>query len=361
MDNVAALQWVQANIASFGGDPSRVTIYGESSGAGSVAQLLGVKPAWPYFHRGIMESGTGSAWTYLTEHGAQINWDTVTSQTGCKTSRDVVACLVESSSMMLSNAVTAVPCEDGCSWAPVVDGVYITNWTVYLAQDGLLRPNTPTLSGFNLNDGAMFTTGFPLSMASMSEQGLASYFITRFSATYLLYFWRIFPVPPPGYYKPKWMSKYFWTAQETETSFSYACPAQMVSSGLAAHGSSAYVYQFAEPTSEGLVLHGDDVGYVFGTLSNPSAQQAAVSKMMMAYWANFAKHGNPNGEGLPAWESWSEKAGPIMKLAATPELMHFPAMSFVGCLLFDAGWSYFGSCMPYPPPNTTQLDATWIV
>ena len=46
LDNVAALEWVQANIASFGGDPTRVTIFGESSGAGSVSQLLGAPMAW---------------------------------------------------------------------------------------------------------------------------------------------------------------------------------------------------------------------------------------------------------------------------------------------------------------------------
>ncbi|EGB09102.1 hypothetical protein AURANDRAFT_24910, partial [Aureococcus anophagefferens] len=58
LDTIFALEWVRDNAAAFGGDASRVTIFGQSSGAGSVSHLLAIERAWPLFHRAILESGS---------------------------------------------------------------------------------------------------------------------------------------------------------------------------------------------------------------------------------------------------------------------------------------------------------------
>jgi len=344
MDNVAALQWVQDNIAGFGGAADRVTIFGESSGAGSVSQLMGVEAAWPYFHQGIMESGTASFWTYLTLDAAEGSFRTLTAKASCSGS-GVVGCLLDAGAALVSSAVTAVPCRDGCTWAPVVDGVYVPGKTLDLVQAGRWRPQTPFIAGFNLNDGAMFVPGFPISEYTMTAKSLSSYFSDRFGEERVATLTATFPVPAGSPFS----SDYFSSAQACETDFSYACTAQWVA---VAASSPAYVYQFSMPSSAGTALHGDEIGYVFGTLKNPTADQSYVSSLMMGYWTAFAKSGDPNGGGLPSWPAWGSSA-PIANISATPSLAHAPDDSFVGCGFFHEHWDYYSSCLP-----PTEAEAT---
>ncbi|CAE8616072.1 unnamed protein product [Polarella glacialis] len=236
-----------------------------------------------------------------------------------------------------------VPCRDGCSWAPVVDGVYVRGMLVDLARGGQLRPNTSMISGFNLNDGALFVPGFGSLQESMTSSDLASYFAERFGEERVSALAGTFPIQAAV--QPSWLSRYFYSAQECETDFSYACTAQWVSTGATAQGLSAYVYQFSEPTSGGLVLHGDEIGYVFGTLRTPSAQQAAVSNIAMTFWANFAKTGNPNGPGLPSWPIWNGSAA-ILNMSSSPVVAHTPNDSFLGCALFESNWDFYAGCLP---------------
>lgn len=357
MDNIAALQWVQQNIAAFGGDPNRVTIFGESSGAGSVSLLLGVKESWPHYHGAIMESGTGSFWSYITLDAAQGNWQQVLNATKCSSKEadlgpdGPVACILSASSSVLTNAVELVPCRDGCTWAPVLDGVFLRGTPVQLAKAGLLRPNTPSISGFNKDDGAMFVTGYPISMMSMSQSSLDSYFSERYGEERKSQLQQLFPPPATGSW---WISKYFEAAQACETDFSYSCTAMWISTW----SSPSFVYKFSQPDSQGLTLHGDEIPYIFGTLESPSSTDLQVSQWMMKYWANFAKTGDPNGPGLPHWPSWQQPPASLLNISDQPVLAEAPNNSWPGCGFFLSNWDFYSLCLPGDvkrPVNLSQI------
>jgi len=220
-----------------------------------------------------------------------------------------------------------------------------------LAHAGQLRPNTPIISGFNLNDGAMFVSGYPFAEYGMTKSSLTSYFSQRFGEERVTTLSTLFTVPGSFPGSPL-LSAPFYAAQRCETEFSYACTALWFTK--AAPTGSAWTYQFSEPTGfQGLVLHGAEIDYVFGTLSNPSAAQRAVSQTMMAYWSNFAKDGDPNGVGRGAnasltvrWPAWNASKGALLNVTSTPTIKSVPPASFHGCPFFEAHWDFYSDCLP---------------
>jgi len=229
------------------------------------------------------------------------------------------------------------------------------------ARAGLLRPNTSTISGFNLNDGAVFVPGYgDGAMLDMDAAGLAGYYANRFGEEHVPVsgvFFRLrgdafrtqvtaledaFPVPAgfPGA-DGRGYSSYFYSAQQCETDYSYACAAFWYSEAFG----SSYVYHFVEPTQGGLVYHGDEIGYVFGTLADPTPAQSALSATMMGYWAAFAATGDPNGGGRPEWPAWSATRK-MLNASAAPYSVAVPLDAYVGCRFFANESDYLLGCLP---------------
>eukprot|EP00435_Cladocopium_sp_Y103_P022021 s1853_g5.t1 len=246
-----------------------------------------------------------------------------------------VACILSASSSVLTNAVELVP----------------RGTPVQLAKAGLLRPNTPSISGFNKDDGAMFVTGYPISMMSMSQSSLDSYFSERYGEERKSQLQQLFPPPATGSW---WISKYFEAAQACETDFSYSCTAMWISTW----SSPSFVYKFSQPDSQGLTLHGDEIPYIFGTLESPSSTDLQVSQWMMKYWANFAKTGDPNGPGLPHWPSWQQPPASLLNISDQPVLAEAPNNSWPGCGFFLSNWDFYSLCLPGDGQSRALTQAT---
>jgi para-nitrobenzyl esterase len=306
LDQIAALEWVKRNVAAFGGDPSSVTIFGESAGAGSVTALMISPLAKGLFHRAIAQSGVVYARPLrekaFGQEPAEKTGERFAEALGCGKSDDVLAALrAKSAQELLETAAASVnPLEGAFSFTPVIDG-----WVI--PEDPLLlmgkQPDVPLLIGTTADEGTIFVLANPQARSVANYKKFLESIFSKESERVLAQY----PAASDGEVS-KALSSFIGDAY-------FIAPTRVFVRSRANLRSKTFVYHFTRVSPGAKLLglgahHAAELRYVFETLDAAGGlgldkKDRTLSKTIAAAWIRFAKTGDPNGEGLPAWPAYA--------------------------------------------------------
>ncbi len=332
MDQVAALKWIKENISAFGGDPNNVTIFGFSAGGVSVHSLLTIPTAKGLFHKAISESGGGRDGVLTGRPIRQENADPlypISAETiGINFARRHKIEGTDATGLAKLRALSVEQIVDGGQESdsaigrtysgPILDGKLVVE-TAESAYKGGRQARVPLIIG-----NCSAEIGGPFVTTATSKEALFSLFGDAEAAA-------------KAAFDPDGNKEFAEVLTKFNTDWVWGEPARMVAKTFTAQRNPAYMFQFGyvppamRERSKYGAGHGSEVSFVFNTLNarwgapgEATPGEKELARIMNTYWANFAKTGNPNGNGLPVWPLYNNQKEEILDVELDGKVVSKP-------------------------------------